>query len=256
MESKRKVFVIMPFAPEFQDLYRYAVKASCESLGVECVRMDEQIFTEGIVDRMFKQIDAADLVIGEMSLHNPNVYYEVGYATGRRKKVLLLSKSTDSIPFDLRGFPHIVYGDRIEHLEAALKKSVRELLDSTSDLGPLEIGGIWTGIVLDQHPGARFPESELSMHFRWSGRVEGLGTIRAGDAVIRLRFVGDFEHDRYLMLTYRGASAAMMQFGAALLRLDGTGNELDGRYLGYGALNDTIVYGQVRLSRRRSDETA
>ena len=30
MEATRKVFVIMPFAPELHDLYLYGVKAPCE----------------------------------------------------------------------------------------------------------------------------------------------------------------------------------------------------------------------------------
>ena len=135
MSAARKVFVVMPFSKEFGDVYRYGIKPACEAAGAQCIRVDEQIFTEGILDHIYQQIDSADLVVGEMSLHNPNVDHEIGYAKGRRKKVLLIARNASDIPFDLRGYRHIIYDSRIELLEQTLADNIRELLDSTSDLG-------------------------------------------------------------------------------------------------------------------------
>jgi hypothetical protein len=250
MSAARRVFVAMPFTQEFRDVYQYGIKRACDAVGAECIRVDEQIFVDGILDRIYGEIDSADLVIGEMSLHNPNVYYEIGYAKGRRKKVLLLARTAEDIPFDLRPYRHVIYDGRIEKLEEMLARNIRELLDSTSDLGPREIAGLWVGTVVAEHPNPKFAETLIEMEFRWAGRVEGLGSIRAGEHIIHLRFVGDFEHDRFLMLTYRGESKAIMQFGAALLRLDGVGDLLEGRYLGYGALHDAVVYGRLTLARQ------
>jgi len=249
MSETRKVFVAMPFSEELKDVYRDGIKRACHAVGAECERVDEQIFEEGILDRIYSQIDSADLVVGEMSDHNPNVYYEIGYAKGRRKKVLLIARTATDIPFDLRGYRHIIYEGRIEKLETALVENIKTLLDPTSDLGS-EIGGRWLGTIWAEHPDPKFAESALEITFRWAGRVEGYGTISTGEQRIELRFDGDFNYERYLMVTYKSNTKAMMLFGAALLRLAGTGDELNGRYVGYGAVNDAFVYGRVNLKRQ------
>jgi hypothetical protein len=49
MESTRPkpfVFVLMPFDPSFDDVYRFGIKAACADTGAYCERVDEQIFQE------------------------------------------------------------------------------------------------------------------------------------------------------------------------------------------------------------------
>jgi hypothetical protein len=55
-----------------------------------------------------------------MSGRNANVFYEVGYAHALGKIVLLLTKNADDIPFDLKHYPHIVYGSSITQLRKDL----------------------------------------------------------------------------------------------------------------------------------------
>ena len=85
MESKDTkpkpfVFVLMPFAEQFDDVYQLGIKAACEEAGAYCERVDEQIFEEIILSRVYNQITKADLIVAEMTGRNPNVFYEVGYA--------------------------------------------------------------------------------------------------------------------------------------------------------------------------------
>jgi hypothetical protein len=55
----------------------------------------------------------------------PTFFYETGHAHALNKRVILLTRAAEDIPFDLQHFPHIVYNDRIgvlrEHLAARLK---------------------------------------------------------------------------------------------------------------------------------------
>src|SRR5215831_11128400 len=94
------VFVLMPFKDEFNDIYEIGIKEAAEAAGAYAERLDKQIFTENILDRLYNQINKADVLVADMTGRNPNVFYEVGYAHGLgRKIVLLLTKNADDIPF-------------------------------------------------------------------------------------------------------------------------------------------------------------
>lgn len=117
-------FVLMPFASEFDDVYRLGIKETAESLGIRAERVDEQIYAEGILERIYRQIEAADIVIADMSGQNANVFYEVGYAHAKDKICLLLTNDACDIPFDLKHKRHIVYGTSIQNLRNALLKDL------------------------------------------------------------------------------------------------------------------------------------
>jgi hypothetical protein len=117
-------FVLMPFTDAFDDVYQLGIKAACANAGAYCERVDEQIFHERILDRIYNQIAKADLVIADMTDRNPNVFYEVGYAHALGKLTILLTQKADDIPFDLKHFPHIVYGKKISTLRDELEKRV------------------------------------------------------------------------------------------------------------------------------------
>ena len=114
------VFVLMPFAKEFDDIYKFGIKGAAEDAGAYAERVDEQMFDEGILERVFNQINKADVVVSDMTGRNPNVFYEVGYAHALGKVVLLLTQDADDIPFDLQHRPHIIYEKSIEKLRKAL----------------------------------------------------------------------------------------------------------------------------------------
>lgn len=114
------IFVLMPFDRKFKDTYTFGIKGAAEEVGAYTERIDEQIFTEGILDRIFNQISKADIIVADMTGRNPNVFYEVGYAHALGKIVLLLTQNADDIPFDLKHRQHIVYGGEIETLRRQL----------------------------------------------------------------------------------------------------------------------------------------
>jgi nucleoside 2-deoxyribosyltransferase len=110
MNEKPFAFVLMPFDREFEDTYLLGIKSAVEQAGMLAERVDEQVFhREGILERIYNQIETADLVIADMTGRNPNVFYEVGYAHAKNKLCVLLTKNASDIPFDLRRHRHIVY---------------------------------------------------------------------------------------------------------------------------------------------------
>lgn len=128
-KPKQFVFVLMPFSSEFTDTYELGIKAACQAAGAYSERVDEQIFDGSILDRVFHQIATADLIVADMSGRNPNVFYEVGYAHALGKRVILLTRSADDIPFDLKHYQHIVYGESITTLRDNLFPALRHYLD-------------------------------------------------------------------------------------------------------------------------------
>lgn len=125
-------FVLMPFDSSFEDIYKYGIKTPIEQLGVRCERVDEIQYVGGVLDQVFKCIDQARFVVADMTGRNPNVFYEVGYCHAIKKDVILCTQSVDDLPFDLRGYNHIVYQGKIKVLEEAIRKRVLGLIDGES----------------------------------------------------------------------------------------------------------------------------
>jgi hypothetical protein len=87
----------------------FGIKEPAAKLGIRAERVDEQLYQEGILERIYRQIEAADIIIADMSTRNENVFYEVGYAHAREKLCILATSNGDDIPFDLKHRRHIVY---------------------------------------------------------------------------------------------------------------------------------------------------
>ncbi|NCQ70153.1 MAG: hypothetical protein GPI99_13770 [Microcystis aeruginosa W13-15] len=110
-------FILMPFNSEFDDIYKIGIKETALKLNITAERVDEQLYGEGIIQRIYKQIEIADIIIADMTGKNANVFYEVGYAHAKEKIVILLTQKSEDIPFDLKNRRHVVYGTSIrEHL--------------------------------------------------------------------------------------------------------------------------------------------
>lgn len=119
------IFVLMPFAPNFDDLYKFGIKGAAQDIGAYAERVDEQLFTEGILDRIFNQIDKADVIVADMTGRSANVFYEVGYAHALNKIVILLTQDADDIPFDLKHRQHIIYSGSIDILRRELAERLK-----------------------------------------------------------------------------------------------------------------------------------
>lgn len=117
-------FVIMPFNENYKDIYQLGIKDACKEVGVVAERVDEQLFEEGMLERIYNQIEVADIVIAELTQHNANVFYELGLAHAKDKLCLLVTKDASTIPFDLKQKRHIIYKS-ISELKAELISNLK-----------------------------------------------------------------------------------------------------------------------------------
>ena len=123
------VFVLMPFTSEFNDVY-HGIKEGCDRAGAYCERLDDQIFEESMLDRIYNQILKSDCIIADMTGRNPNVFYEVGYAHALGKRVILITKDASDIPFDLKHHYHLEYGSSLFRLRDELSKRVKWYIEN------------------------------------------------------------------------------------------------------------------------------
>jgi hypothetical protein len=125
-ESKPHVFVAMPFADEFDDIYHYAIEPAVKAAGYLCERADTRSFSGDILDWLKGRIQTAAFVIADLTTSNPNVYLEVGYAWGFKRPTVLLTRDLNDLRFDVRGQRCVIY-KRIRDLEESLKRELAEM---------------------------------------------------------------------------------------------------------------------------------
>src|SRR5664280_1813851 len=99
--ERAPVFVVMPFAPEFDKLYS-TIKDAVANRGLQAVRADDIKNSAPFMENIFNAIEQAGLVIGVTSTTNANVTYELGYARHLNKETILLTDDAESIPSDLK----------------------------------------------------------------------------------------------------------------------------------------------------------
>jgi hypothetical protein len=124
-------FVIMPFAPEFDDVYatiKASVEAACDSNPLRCFRLDESRPAGRITDRLLKELHSASICIADLTGESPNVMWEVGYAMALEKPTIIITQEKGELPFDIKGMETIRY--ERNHLSETLG---RPLKNSTID---------------------------------------------------------------------------------------------------------------------------
>lgn len=154
-QEKIYAFVLMPFSNEFDDVYKFGIKETANELGIRAERVDEQLYSEGMLSRIYSQIDEADIIIADMTGRNSNVFYEVGYAHAKNKLCLHLTQETSDIPFDLQHQRHIVYGRSISQLKEKLSENLlwakKEIDNYRKSLIRLELRDITTELEKTQY---------------------------------------------------------------------------------------------------------
>ncbi|MGH8660124.1 MAG: hypothetical protein ACREV4_17105 [Gammaproteobacteria bacterium] len=61
------------------------------------------------MDQVWSGINAAKVLVAELTTRNPNVFYELGLAHALKKPVVLISSNESDVPFDLKHIRVIYY---------------------------------------------------------------------------------------------------------------------------------------------------
>jgi len=120
------VFVLMPFREGLDDLYFYGIRGSAERFGLRCKRADELIHDAAIIEEVIDHIKRARVIVAEVSDHNPNVFYEVGWAHALERPTILVAREGGQLPFDIAHINTVLYKS-IKDLDAKLSERFREI---------------------------------------------------------------------------------------------------------------------------------
>ena len=131
--AARSVFVMMPFAPEFYDVYS-TVKDSIASVdaSMNAIRLDDVRAAGSITRDLVESIRKATLCVADVTGANPNVMWEAGFAAALGIPVIVIRQQNEPLPFDINDIRSLTY-DR-NSLAKTLKGSLAEALRATLEL--------------------------------------------------------------------------------------------------------------------------
>jgi hypothetical protein len=121
-QGKPYVFVVMPYKSRW-DFFVHIREVVRQAVGLAAIRADD-VHGAGhdLLAKIHLLIERAELVIAEISTPSANVFYEVGYAVGVQKPLLLLVEEGVDVPTDLKGREVISYGGSREAMEVFDKR--------------------------------------------------------------------------------------------------------------------------------------
>lgn len=123
------VFVIMPFRPELNDVWKGGIQRAAQTEGFHPIRVDMINRSTNINDDIVDSIKKCHLAIVDVTDNNPNVMFELGFVLAINKPNIIISQSTDFLPFDIRNIRTIVYSNTwsgIEELRGKIQEFLKE----------------------------------------------------------------------------------------------------------------------------------
>lgn len=133
----RRCFVIMPYgkkniirddpgtAIDFDMIFEQILTPAIEALGLECIRSD-RVSRSGLIQKqMIEDIIECDAVVVDITLHNPNVFYELGIRhTARRSGTVIIRLDNHPIPFNINGMRVLNYRIEDDEQKQAARESI------------------------------------------------------------------------------------------------------------------------------------
>src|ERR1700676_3032961 len=141
-----RAFIVRPFGTKgginFDDVQKYLIAPALAALDIQGGTTEPFLQAGNIRADMFQQLLVADVVIADISIHNANVFYELGirHALQAQRTFLLRAKSKrapqdrgpqDDVPFDLKTDRYLEYdSDRPSDILEVLKEALKQTLAS------------------------------------------------------------------------------------------------------------------------------
>ncbi len=143
--NSKTCFVISPIGEPKSEtrsradrLFKYIITPAVKILGYIPIRAD-QISEPGIItNQIIENVVESDLVIADLTGHNPNVFYELAIRHSIKKKYIQLIQIGESLPFDIKVTRTIQYDlqdlDNVDKVKNELSSSIIKLQKSNKPI--------------------------------------------------------------------------------------------------------------------------
>jgi hypothetical protein len=132
-------FIVRPFNTkegiDFERVEKELIDPALKQLKIEGRTTGEIARSGNIRTDMFERLLLADIVVADISIHNANVFYELGVRHALRDKhtFLIRCKGVPDVPFDLKTDRYLEYdkdkpGDALESLVRGLQDTMNSCL--------------------------------------------------------------------------------------------------------------------------------
>ncbi|HCU7890064.1 TPA: hypothetical protein PIR99_001917 [Staphylococcus aureus] len=139
MNNLKKCFIACPIGTDDSKVRRNSdfllqsiIKPALES-DFEIQRSDLISSTNKITDEIIGGLTNSELVIVDLSTHNPNVFYELGYRHALERPTITMINKDENIPFDVSAYRTIYYSELyadVVNAKAQLKETIKTFTDN------------------------------------------------------------------------------------------------------------------------------
>lgn len=131
----KKCFVVSPIGCDGSEVrkradqvYKYIIAPVCNACGFEAIRVDQLNQSDSITQTIIDMLIQSELVIADISGHNPNAFYEMGYRACTGKPIIHLKEKGEPIPFDIASIRAFDYDltdlDSVAEIKSRLEQTV------------------------------------------------------------------------------------------------------------------------------------
>jgi hypothetical protein len=191
-EGAKTCFVVSPIGEEGTAVRKHAdqvlkhiVKPVVEPLGYRVVRADDVPEPGMITNQIVEMLIDADLVVADLTGHNPNVFYELALRHGLMKPVVQMIKASERLPFDVAGARAIFFDlsdlDAVDAAREQLRKQVTAVDGGARTTNPFSVVFELRALSGSENPDDQFKATVLRALDDLSGQVQALAQRRGDD---------------------------------------------------------------------------
>jgi tetratricopeptide (TPR) repeat protein len=132
-----RAFIVRPFGIQkdidFDEVERMLIAPALKQIGAEGGTTIDILKSGNIREDMFRRLLTADLIVADLSIHNANVFYELGVRHALRDHgTFMLRCDADKFPFDLQTDRYFIYrkddpAASLQALVEALRRTKEEI---------------------------------------------------------------------------------------------------------------------------------
>jgi len=118
-----------PTRERADNVYKYLIAPVCEELGYKPVRVDHVNAVDNINATIINYLKTAPMVIADMTDHNPNAFYELGFRQALELPLVPIIRVGERLPFDVMTTRTVFYDTDVSKIQES-KENLKSKIQS------------------------------------------------------------------------------------------------------------------------------